>query len=358
MKVMIAFYSGDRNPYLRLLIDSLKDAGLTVMIAEPRTVMPLLRAVARFGKPELVHLQWPIYFTSDRTYLHAIVHTIQFFVQILLLRLFGVRFVWTIHNIVNHQQYQLAWERSACRILARVVDALIVHCDSAVALVAEAYGVTHAKLHVVPHGNYTTWYPKAISKSAARADMGLPQDGRIYLYFGRIRRYKGIQRLVEAFHGVTTPEARLMLVGKTFSPETRNWLAEIQQDDPRIEAELSFVEDDLLVRYICASDVIVLPYENALTSGAAILACSLGRPVIAAAVGCMQDLPRNASIFFSPGNTESLVSALNQAGNADLSQMGAAAYAYASLFSWQKIAELNLAIYHRVLKKNPMGAYE
>lgn len=358
MRVLIAFYSGDRNPYLRLLVESLREAGITVDTAKSGTVMPLLRAARRSGKPDLVHLQWPIYFSSDRTYAHAIIHTLQFFFQVMVMRMWGVAFVWTIHNISNHEHYQLRWERWACRRLARLVDALIVHCDAAVPMVAEAYDSAPAKIHVVPHGNYISWYPAAVAQAAARRAVGLPAAGQIYLYFGRIREYKGVRRLVEAFGAFPADDVSLVLVGKTFSAATKEWLENTQREDPRIHTEAQFIEDERLVQYICAADFVVLPYENALTSGAAILAFSLGRPVLATNVGCMQELPTEGAILFAPGDNQALIEAFNQAHAADSAWMGQKAQEYIHQFSWSTIAGLNLAIYHQVLDSAPVRRHD
>jgi hypothetical protein len=53
---------------------------------------------------------------------------------------------------------------------------------------------------------------------------------------------------------------------------------------------LRFLSDDEIQRYVSASDLIVLPYQDILSSGSAVLALSLNRPVLVPRMGAFGEL--------------------------------------------------------------------
>src|SRR5262249_1289312 len=62
---------------------------------------------------------------------------------------------------------------------------------------------------------------------------------------------------------------------------------------------------------MAASDCVVLPYREILTSGAAVLALSFGKPVVAPARGALIDvITHNSGKLFSPYTNESLSGAM------------------------------------------------
>lgn len=351
MKVLIAFYSGDRNPYLALLIAGLTQQGIDVNVAPPVTVLPLLRPIFKHGLPDVVHVHWPIYFTANSNLLVAIVKTLQFFMQCLILMMLRVRFVWTVHNIVSHERYFSGWELFACRVFARLVDTLIVHCSAAIELVVDAYHVADSKICVIPHGNLVDAYPSGGDRATARRRLGFSPDATVFLNFGYVRAYKGLNRLLEAFSHIDAPTARLAIVGKPLSDAARSAIQEYSKRDPRIYSELQFIEPERLSDYIRASDIVVLPYSEALTSGAVVLAFSLGRPALVSNVGCMKDLPRDTAILFEPDNASSLLDAMNAAMSSPLDSMGRSAQLYVEQYCWDSVARQTVDVYRGVLGK-------
>ncbi len=59
--------------------------------------------------------------------------------------------------------------------------------------------------------------------------------------------------------------------------------------DPRISFDLRALDKRELKDFVCASDLVVLPYNKILNSGVAMVALSLGRPILGPAAGCILD---------------------------------------------------------------------
>ena len=99
------------------------------------------------------------------------------------------------------------------------------------------------------------------------------------LYFGIIRPYKDVERLIEVFTSPRAPGQRLRIVGSP-TPELRERIAELAAPAANVSTRLAFVDDDELVREISRASLVVLPYAEMHNSGAALVALSLDRPIL------------------------------------------------------------------------------
>ena len=100
--------------------------------------------------------------------------------------------------------------------------------------------------------------------------------------------------------------------------------------------------------YMNACDICVLPYRHVTTSGAAILAFSFARPIIAPRAGDFSQLVGETrgvlyqDVGDETGRTQALQAALRQARHLDLAAANAAALALARELDWGAIARLHL----------------
>jgi beta-1,4-mannosyltransferase len=352
MKVwMVTGFPSKKNPYLQLLSTGLQEAGVSVsLLTGLRGLFPLL-FIGKYGRPDIIHLQWHhLFFASAHLPFFPIrlALTALFYLQFFVLRWLGVRYVWTVHNITHHESHQDGWELWHCRVLARRVDRLIVHCPTAVAIVAEAYQVDEKKLAIVPHGNYDNWYGAAQDKNEARTIMNIPPSARLFLFFGAIRPYKGIEQLIDCFATIPDNDAELLIAGV---PMVKNLATELQSrtaQDTRIKMHLDYIPDDMLVRYLSAADVVVLPYTDVLTSGAVILAASFGKCCIIPRLSCMKDFPNDAVMFYAPDKKESLEKTIGNAlamNPEALERIGSQAQEFVRQFPWSFVGRQTAALY-------------
>jgi beta-1,4-mannosyltransferase len=133
------------------------------------------------------------------------------------------------------------------------------------------------------HGHYREWF--------AAYQLPEPVDGR-FAYFGLIRRYKGVERLVEQFRAVPDTAVSLTVGGRPSSVELADAIREAAADDQRIALSLQFLSDAELVGIAGEAKLIVLPYREMHNSGGALTALSLGRPVLLPANAVNDELSR------------------------------------------------------------------
>jgi beta-1,4-mannosyltransferase len=348
MKVVVTHQGGGvDHPYIVQLVNALAHLpDVQVCLAESGS-FPLWRTVWQHGRPDVVHLQWQHPFFLGTRLDKMVLGTLFFFAQWLTLWLMGVRFVWTVHELVRFGTVRADWELRANRLLARIVDRVIVHCETAVPPVAAACDIGPDKLTVIPHGHFADYYPPPVNREQARASLGLPAEGRLCLFFGHIKGYKGLEKLAHAFIRLTDQNIALLIAGKPHGSATGTLelLARIAADDHRIYMQFEYIPDEELPLYFSACDLVVLPYTDSLTSGAAILAASYGRAVLMPALGCMAEFPPEAAILYDPEAADGLHQALQQGLDAPLSEMGETAQRYIRQFAWPAIAAATHQVY-------------
>jgi glycosyltransferase involved in cell wall biosynthesis len=132
-----------------------------------------------------------------------------------------------------------------------------------------------------------------ISKQEARAHLNLPAGDRIILFFGFIRKYKGLDLLLEAMHILQSPgqqpqlsNLKLLIAGEFYEDERQfHELAERLGIKDRLILRTGFIPDNEVRYYLCAADAVIQPYRNATQSGVTPLAYHFERPMVVTNVG-------------------------------------------------------------------------
>lgn len=146
----------------------------------------------------------------------------------------------------------------------------------------------------------------------ARRRLGV--DGPLALFLGLVRRYKGVETLLEAAPRIVGESgARIAVVGEVF-PDASD-LVRLREASPVAGSILwkdQYVSEEEMGMWLAACDVVVLPYRE--ISGSAIAARAIGarRPVAASAVGGLKDLvePGVTGELFAPGDAGGLADAV------------------------------------------------
>jgi glycosyltransferase involved in cell wall biosynthesis len=142
-------------------------------------------------------------------------------------------------------------------------------------------------------------------------------EGRLVLFLGLVRRYKGVDLLLAAAPRILAETgARIAVVGEIF-PDARD-LRRRARLSPAGEAILwkdEYVSEEEMGLWLAACDAVVLPYRSVSGSGIAARAIAARRPVVASAVGGLRDSiePGVMGELFAPGDAEGLASAVSRA---------------------------------------------
>jgi glycosyltransferase involved in cell wall biosynthesis len=332
-------------------MESLEERGIQVT---PLAHRHLFSLDALGDKPDVVHFQsiTPYLLPAARadSTLLAVIKGALFLAQVALLRLAGCRIVWTVHNLVNHELRLAAVEQKFSAWFARLAHVLIAHSQTARSVIVSTFGLQRRadSVAVVLHPNYIGAYPNEISRDEARHELGIDRSATAFLALGQIRPYKGLVELVETFRSLPHTGVELWIAGQATDQDLSQRLRRESEPRANIHIHAGHVPPEKVQIFLNACDAVVLPYRSILTSGAALLAMSFGRPCIAPRLGCLVEvLDERGAFMYDPDQADGLQNALTEAieSSAKLPAMGHHNLERASQWSWSRAAERLLELY-------------
>ncbi|MFH0989468.1 MAG: glycosyltransferase [bacterium] len=230
------------------------------------------------------------------------------FIAMLVKRWTKAKVLFICDNVIPHEKR--LGDTVFTRFAFRFVDVFIVQSK------AVERDLNHflpgARYSLVPHPVYEI-FGKGIAKVAARQSLVL-NDERIILFFGYIRRYKGLHILLDAMPIILkTMKVKLLVVGEFYGEESlyrqqieTNGLAD------HVAVYSGYVPNKEVGLYFSASDVVVLPYVSATQSGIVQIAYQFDKPVIATDVGGLAEVVLNERTGFivAPNQPEEVARAV------------------------------------------------
>ncbi len=333
----------DVNPSLALLRHALQDLGVTA-VKPPDDGLRLRWLWTMRGQVDVLHFHWIQYHYWPAGQPGSTWKLTKFAAKLLLARLLGYRLVWTLHNVLPHERAAGRLDEQARWLMARLAHAVLLYCEAGRTALPNA---AQRKVWVTGRGGYDDHTPDVASQTEARAALGLPATAFVYLYFGFIRRYKRVPHLARTFSSLPGTHVRLLLAGELQDAAIGMELASLLHHDDRIYAEFGYVAEARLRLLLAAADVVVLPFEQILSSGSALMALSAGRPVVAPALGCLPEwITPECGLLYDPAQPDGLRQAMAAIQQRDMAAMQRAALARATDFRWEATARVTLAAYH------------
>jgi beta-1,4-mannosyltransferase len=256
-----------------------------------------------FGKTRLIHVQWLRF-----NFFEGVVFA--FFV-----RLTGKKLVYTAHDVLPHMKNNL-YNRIVFYLVYSACSHIVVHTGFIKKRLMNEFKVRSSKISVLKHGVYTV-SDDHITREIARKRFDIDTKARVFLFFGIITKYKGLDLLFAAFDQLLKnhPESRLIVAGEIAADYTVEFK----------ETDKNYTGDEIIKLYkridnedvpwlFKAADVVVLPYLEASQSGVLFMSYAFGRPVIAPNMGGFPyDIAvDNTGLLFEPGNKDSLYNSLNE----------------------------------------------
>jgi glycosyltransferase involved in cell wall biosynthesis len=333
------------NPYGGLLARALADVGVELVAghAEPFTAEWVR---ANQGEVDVLHLNWPNFLYDAPDLAGQVARCADLVSNLTLARTLGYKIVWTVHNLYPHETLSHSLDRLLHLALTNLCSAVIVHCEHARQLVHQHFH-RDENVFVIPHGHFIDAYPNTLDRQAARQQLGIDEESFVYLFFGNVRPYKGLETLLEVFGRLPGADLRLLLAAKVYNDYGDHFVEEARRADPRILVHPSrFFANEEFQRFFNAADVAVLPFLDVLTSGSTITALSFGIPVIVPGVGCLPELVHEpAGIVYDQQQPDALYAAMLAMQQRDLAAARQAAYQRAQSLGWDDIARATLAAY-------------
>jgi len=244
------------------------------------------------------------------------------------------------HNVMPHERTPFA--RALSLRALRHGDGFIVHSEpDRKSLESLLPGLRAEAVRRTVHPEYELFPVSGLGKAEARARLGI--EGRVLLFFGLVRKYKGLMDLIEAMAHVRNRDLVCVVAGEFYDKKAK-YVSKTQQLKlgDRIRLVDRYVPNEEVELYFAAADVVVLPYRSASQSGVAQIAYRFGRPVIATSVG---GLPESidggrTGLLVPPADPRALAQAIDRYFDESLEPRFAAAIREnAGRFSWDRVIE-------------------
>ncbi len=126
-----------------------------------------------------------------------------------------------------------------------------------------------------------------------RAALGYTPDDKVLMFFGYVRKYKGLDILLRAFPLILKqiPNAKLLVVGEFYDkPEIYTDIVRENGTLENVKFVNQYVPNEEVGKYFAAADVMVQPYRSATNSGILNVAYSFGIPAVVTRVGGLVEL--------------------------------------------------------------------
>ena len=222
------------------------------------------------------------------------------------------RVAFICHNVLPHERMPLAEPLS--RWALRHGDGFIVHSrQDRENLRRLLPGLPGKAVRETVHPEYELFSISGLTRDQARLRLGV--SGRIALFFGLVRKYKGLMDLIDAMALVRVHDLTCLVVGEFYDKKSRyeSRIGKLGLGD-RIRLIDRYIPNEEVEPYFAAADVVVLPYLTATQSGVAQIAFRFQRPVIATSVGGLPESidDGRTGLLVPPRNPRALARAIDR----------------------------------------------
>jgi glycosyltransferase involved in cell wall biosynthesis len=268
------------------------DPGATPLLTpiNPITWIKAFRAVKAFS-PEVVIFQW------WRPFFAPMVGTLA-----RLFRKIGLKCVIECHNVFSHEGSP--FDRLLLKFAVGPADSFITHSnqdrDNLLPFVAgKRIGVSALPI------------PDEFTSNSIHE-----RSGRTILFFGVVRKYKGLDVLLLAMPKVLSRiQCRLEIAGEFYDSEEKyRQLIHDYGLEQHVSIDNRYIPNEEIVEIFSRADVLVLPYLNATQSAVARIALANGLPVIASRTGGLSEvvLENVNGLLFPPGDSSALADRITE----------------------------------------------
>ena len=256
-------------------------------------------------------------------------------------RLTSIKIVVLIHNFSSHESF--CCDPFMRRLLGDFADGLVTLSNA----VFHEVRVAMPDMPVLPlfHPRYE---PEEVvpSRDDARSALNIDNECPVLLFFGYVRRYKGLDIMLRAMPAILQrdPSVRLVIAGQFLeNPEMYKRLIKELGIGSSVDLYQGYVSSERSALFFAAADAVVLPYRSATQSGVVQLAYGYTLPVIATPVGALPEMVRHAetgwvSRDLSPEGFAMAVE-LFLGSRGELISMHSAIEAFRHKYSWETFSD-------------------
>ena len=230
--------------------------------------------------------------------------------NLFLVKLLKGKVVLTIHDVSSFADRN----RSSFieNFIYKFTDTALTHNEFSKEELIKSTSISKNDIHIVAHGNYTQFINIRIDKTQSRLKLDLPQNKTILLFFGMIKKVKGLEILLRSMRNimVKNPDVVLLIAGKPWDTNFSIYQKIIDENNlsENVILHTKFIDHKDVAHYYCSSDLVVLPYKKIYQSGVLMMTLSYERPVLVSDLPPLKEMitDNENGFLFSSENDEDL----------------------------------------------------
>lgn len=220
-----------------------------------------------------------------------------------------IKIIAITDNVIPHEKR--FGDRMFTSYFVKQCDAFIAMSQSVLNDLSE---FTHTDKKVfLPHPIYDIFGEK-VEKSVALKHLNLNENEKHILFFGFIRKYKGLDLLLEAMadERVKQLNVKLIVAGEYYEDaEPYNEIIKKNKLENNVILKTEYIHSEEVKYYFCAADIIAQPYRNATQSGVTQIAYHFEKPMLVTNVGGLPEIvPHNKVGYVTEINSKSIADAI------------------------------------------------
>lgn len=255
-------------------------------------------------KYDVIHTEWYTFSPVDYYFLNRIK------------KRYNVKYVATVHDILpfNEKKYDMFFHRK----LYGLADSIILQAPINVERFAKLFPQHKHKTHMIPHGHMLD-YVEVTDKEDSRKMLNLPEDKKIVLFFGQIKKVKGVDVLLKAAVKLHKkyPQLYFVVAGSVWKSDFTECQEIIERENMEeyLKADIRYIPDEEVKYYYSACDICALPYTDVYQSGVIQLAYGYRKPVVSTTLDAFTQFVKEGVTGFlaEPGDADSFASAIERA---------------------------------------------
>ena len=251
-----------------------------------------------------------------------------------------------VDNMIPHEKR--IGDRLLTNYFVKTVDGFIAMSEK---VKNDIKTFSHKPVSISPHPIFNH-FGDPITKLEARLQLGLPKEDKIILFFGYIRKYKGLDLLIHAManEAIKKLSIQLMIVGEFYEDASayHDLVSSLGLQD-QIKFYSNYIPDGEVKNYVCSADFIIQPYRNATQSGVTPLAYHFEKPMLVTNVGGLADTVPNlkTGIVVAP-TTEAIAKGIETLYELGETNFIPNIIEEKKKYSWAQMTEKFLALYQQL----------
>jgi len=230
-------------------------------------------------------------------------------------KLFCMKVVYTIHDVVSFENKKSSDKWS--KWIYKRADKILTHNSFSKEIFKNQYSDIKSEIDIIPHGNYVPFLNVKKDKIFSRNRLSIPMDKTVLLFFGMIKKEKGLEVLLHSLKDVVSKNKDVFLVIAGRVWENNFSIYQKIIDDNKLSdyclIHNKFIPHEDVDHYYSSADLVVLPYKRIYQSGVLMMSLSYEKAVLVSDLSPLTEVVQDekTGFVFKSENSISLSEKLN-----------------------------------------------